>query len=264
MRFPVYIPVLGHRLHPHAVMELLAYTGGFQLYLLLRRKWKGPVVPVEQNLWVIVGAIFGALVGSKILAWWESWPDYWRFWHLTHSLGMFAGGKTIVGGLLGGWVGVEAAKKILGIRFSTGDLYVFPLIVGMSIGRVGCFLTGLPDHTYGNYTNLPWAVDFGDGPRHPTQLYDIAFLLLFGIFLFFRMKRPHENGRIFRLFIFGYCLYRFSVEFLKPTYKHYLGLSAIQLACLTGAMVCGWLLYGRNTGSKVSLIAPAGRPGIER
>jgi len=247
MQFPVYFHAFGHALHPHAVMEVLAYTGGFQLYLFLRRRWKGPVVPLEQNLWVIVGAIFGALVGSKLLAWAESWQDYYRFWKLTHSLILFAGGKTIVGGLLGGWIGVETAKKILGIKYSTGDLYVFPLILGMSVGRVGCFLTGLSDHTYGNYTSVPWAVDFGDGPRHPTQLYDIVFLTILGFALWLRMQKPYENGRIFRLFIFGYCVYRFNVEWLKPTYKHYLGMSAIQLACLTGAIVGGWLLYGSKS-----------------
>jgi prolipoprotein diacylglyceryltransferase len=262
MQFPVYIPVFGHRLHPHGVMEVIAYTGGFQLYLFLRRRWTGPVVPVEQNLWIIVGAIFGALIGSKLLAWTESWQDYLRFWKLTHSVAMFAGGKTIVGGLLGGWIGVEAAKKILAVHFSTGDLYVFPLILGMSIGRVGCFLTGLSDHTYGNYSRLPWAVDFGDGPRHPTQLYDILFLLALGIALRLRMKKPYENGRIFRLFIFAYCLYRFSVEFIKPTYRHYLGMSAIQLACLIAAGACGWILYKHNArlktqaGSRV-LLSPA-------
>ena len=247
MRFPVDFHVFGLTLPSHGVMEVIAYSAGFQLYLLLRRKWKGKVVPIEQNLWVIVGAIFGALVGSKLLAWAESWHDYFRFWKLTHNLAMLAGGKTIVGGLLGGWIGVEGAKKILGITFSTGDLYVFPLIVGMSIGRVGCFFTGLPDHTYGNFTNLPWAVNFGDGPRHPTQLYDIVFLLLLGLALIARMRSPYANGRIFRLFMFSYCLYRFGVEFIKPTYRHYVGLSAIQLACLCGAGVSGWLLYGRDT-----------------
>jgi phosphatidylglycerol:prolipoprotein diacylglycerol transferase len=197
-----------------------------------------------------VGAIFGALVGSKVLAWVESWPDYWQLWQATPSVSIFAGGKTIVGGLLGGWLGVEIAKKFMGIGFSTGDVYVFPLIVGMSIGRVGCFLTGLADHTYGNHTSLPWGVDFGDGPRHPTQLYDIVFLMLLGAALLVRMRWPYPNGRIFRLFIFAYCVYRLAVEFIKPTYRVYVGLSAIQVACVVGAVICGWLLYkqvrGRN------------------
>jgi phosphatidylglycerol:prolipoprotein diacylglycerol transferase len=236
MTFPHYFHIFGLRVHPHPVMEVLGYTAGFQLYLLLRRRWPGIQAPFEQGLWLIVGAIFGALFGSKLLAWVESWPDYWQLWQANHDLSAFFGGKTIVGGLLGGWLGVEIAKKLLGIRFSTGDIYVFPLILGMSIGRIGCFLTGLPDHTYGNHTSLPWAVDFGDGPRHPTQLYDIVFLSVLGLLLLLRMRRPYPNGRIFRLFILAYCLYRLGVEFIKPTYRPYFGFSAIQLACITGAI----------------------------
>ena len=140
----------------------------------------------RQISWIIVGCILGALAGSKGLSLLESLPEYRQQWNVTHDPVSWFGGKTMVGGLLGGWAGVEIAKKILRVAHSTGDLFVFPLIVGMCLGRVGCFLTGLPDHTYGNATSLPWGVDFGDGPRHPTQLYEIAFLLLLGFALIFR------------------------------------------------------------------------------
>ena len=247
MTFPHYFHVFGLTLHPHPVMEAAAYTGGFQLYLLLRLRWPGPRVPIEQNLWVIVGAIGGALVGSKLLAWAESWPDYLRLWR-AGDLGAVLGGKTIVGGLLGGWIGVEVAKRPLGVRFSTGDAFVFPLALGMAVGRVGCFLTGLDDHTCGDKCSLPWAVNFGDGPRHPAQLYDIAFLAVLAVALRLRMRWPYENGRLFRLFVFAYCLYRFAVEFIKPTGPKYLGVSGIQIACLCAAVVCGAMLYARPRG----------------
>ncbi len=238
MTFPHYFHIFSLTLHPHPVMEVIAYSGGFQLYLLSKRRWPRGIVPFEQNLWILVGAVFGALIGSKMLAWAESWPNYWGAWMSSGSNMALLGGKTIVGGLLGGWAGVEAAKKILGIRYSTGDAYIFPLIFGMSVGRVGCFLTGLSDHTYGNRSSLPWAVDFGDGPRHPTQLYDICFLAVLAIVLWFLMCRPRANGWGFRIFVLSYCAYRFCVEFIKPTYRPYLGTSAIQLACLGGCMVC--------------------------
>jgi prolipoprotein diacylglyceryltransferase len=144
--------------------------------------------------------------------------------------------------LLGGWIGVEVAKKFLSVKQSTGDLFVFPLIIGIAIGRIGCFLTGLPDHTYGVHTNLPWAVNFGDGPRHPTQLYEIAFLLLLGIALMIRARRPYRNGELFRLFMLGYMSFRFFVEFIKPRFHPYLGLSAIQIAALIAVIVCAWSL----------------------
>jgi prolipoprotein diacylglyceryltransferase len=256
MTFPVYFPILGFRIHPHPVMEVLAYSGAFQLYVWRRKRWPRTDVPLEQNLWLIVGAIFGALAGSKLLAWIESWPDYHRALLETGPAAL-AGGKTIVGGLLGGWAGVEIAKKILGIRHSTGDAFVFPLILGMAVGRVGCFLTGLSDHTYGNHTSLPWAVDFGDGPRHPTQLYDIVFLAMLALVLSVRMRRPFENGRIFRLFMLGYCAYRFGVEFLKPTHRPYAGMSAIQLACVGGVVACVVSILRRPSAPTEGLMAPS-------
>jgi prolipoprotein diacylglyceryltransferase len=241
LTFPVYFHFFGHAVHPHMVMETIAYCVGFQTYLLLRRREIETNTDAVTNLWVIAGAILGALIGAKILAVIESFPDYWAA--RTNPLIWFEG-KTIVGGLLGGWVGVEIVKRIRGVRGSTGDAYVFPLILGIAIGRVGCFLTGLDDHTHGNPTALPWGVNFGDGiPRHPTQLYEIAALLLIGVVILFRSHRPHERGAMFRLFLLMYLLFRFAVEFIKPTYKPYAGMSMIQLASALGAIVCAWHLW---------------------
>jgi prolipoprotein diacylglyceryltransferase len=251
VQFPHFFNLLGLRLHPHVVMEVIGYSAGFQTYLLLRRRWPRPAAapPFEQNMWVIVGAVFGALVGSKVLAWLESPQHYWAASRATAAA--FLGGKTIVGGLLGGWVGVELAKKWLGIRIRTGDVYVFPLALGMCIGRVGCFLTGLPDHTYGIQTSLPWGVNFGDGvPRHPTQLYEIVFLLALAAALWLRMRRPWVDGAIFRMFMLGYLGFRFAVEFIKPRFTGYLGLSAIQWACAAGAGVCGVALWRLRRASR--------------
>ena len=65
------------------------------------------------------------------------------------------GGKSVVVGLLGGFVAVEWVKRRIGVRRSTGDLFVIPLAVGIAIGRIGCFLTGLDDHTHGLPADLP-------------------------------------------------------------------------------------------------------------
>src|SRR3954447_302808 len=94
MTFPHYFNLLGLRLHPHPVREVLAYTGGFQLYLLLRRRNVFPhaKVPLEQNAWLLVGCIFGALFGSKVLAFAESFSHYWAM--RDNPLAML-GGKTI-------------------------------------------------------------------------------------------------------------------------------------------------------------------------
>lgn len=110
------------------------------------------------------------------------------------------------------------------------------LALGTAVGRVGCFLTGLPDKTYGVTTTLPWGVDFGDSvARHPTQLYESLFVLTFALALWLAMRRrPLPPGALFRLYFASYFAFRFAVEFIKPR-EPFLGpLSAIQLASLAG------------------------------
>jgi prolipoprotein diacylglyceryltransferase len=107
----------------------------------------------------------------------------------------------------------------------------------MAVGRVGCFLAGLPDHTYGVATNLPWGVDFGDGiRRHPTQLYEIVMLGLLALWAVRSKARiatgPLEIGDLFRGFMVGYAAFRLVIDVIKPEQRPYLGMSGIQLACL--------------------------------
>ncbi|MDO3412186.1 prolipoprotein diacylglyceryl transferase [Saccharibacillus sp. CPCC 101409] len=162
------------------------------------------------------------------------------------------------GRLLGGLIGVELVKKLAGWKSSTGDDFVYPLIVGMVLGRIGCFLTGLEDHTYGVATTWITGVDFGDGVmRHPAQLYEIFVLLLLGGLLFplYRKSRDaaavsagYVPGRMFQWFMGGYLLFRFVIEFIKPTPHPYLGLNNIQLACIAGLIYYAWLLLRRGAG----------------
>jgi len=255
--FPVYFHCFGVYVQAHQVLELVAYTAGFQLYLILRRRWpSGPKLNWEQTAWIMIGAIFGALIGAKSLAWAESFKLYWAHRTDWHAL---VGGKTIVGALLGGWFGVEIAKRRMGLRDPSGDVYVFPLILGMCIGRVGCFLAGLEDQTYGIATRLPWGVDFGDGiTRHPTQLYEIVFLLALAGFFIWRRHTDRQRGCMFSQFIVAYMAFRFVIEFIKPRYMlPVIPLSAIQLAALAGIAYARICLKEQCCGRSVSA-APVG------
>lgn len=218
----------------HTLFEVAAYFVGMRLFLWQRKRLSPPVLADrDRSLWIGVAAICGAALGAKIGYWIEdprnafaNFPD-WR--HLLE-------GKTIVGALLGGLIGVEAIKRAIGAHGSSGDAFALPLMIGIAIGRIGCFLAGLDDHTYGNPTRLPWAVDFGDGvPRHPTQLYEIAFLLALAMVLHYRRRAFGHAGDSFRAFMIAYLGFRFLIDFIKPLPFAYLGfLSGIQLLCVAG------------------------------
>ena len=136
--------------------------------------------------------------------------------------------------MIGGLIGVELTKKKIGVTVSSGDLMVYPLILAMIIGRIGCFLAGLEDGTFGVASNLPWAIDFGDGiRRHPTNLYEILFWIVLWIALsVYERKRHFTDGSRFKLFMVSYLLFRLFIEFIKPDYFFSFGLSVIQLACI--------------------------------
>ena len=128
-----------------------------------------------------------------------------QHWGEPDFLLFLLGGKTIVGALLGGWIAVECTKRALGIRRSTGDLYVLPLVVGIALGRVGCFLAGLEDGTHGLATSLPFGLEFGDGvARHPVRLYEILGLGLIALVLVRRPAFLRAEGARFRFFLAAY------------------------------------------------------------
>lgn len=199
----------------------------------LRRQQRGGAL-APGNFGVLVGLLIGAAIGNKLVFFIER-PDIALTLWQTRSLAW--PGQSIVGGLLGGLIGVEIAKQLTGQTRSTGDAMVLPIAIGLAIGRVGCFLAGLHDDTYGLPTALPWGVDFGDGmPRHPTQLYEIAVVLALGVSL--HRMRFATPGLAFKLFLSGYLLWRLLVEFLKPVPVAWpLGLSGIQWTCLVALAV---------------------------
>ncbi len=211
------------------MFETLGYVGGYALYRRERRR-QGDALSEDKRWVVIAAAAIGALVGSRALGLLEQAPRMGLHWADVFR----PGGKTIVGGLLGGWIAVEVAKRLSGIRSRTGDLFAIPLCVGIAIGRIGCFFAGLADDTYGKATTLPWGVDFGDGVRrHPTQLYELLFLLALAWVLWRWNKRPRVAGRIFRAFMAAYLGWRFLVDFIKPQPLVH-GMNWIQWACLAG------------------------------
>jgi prolipoprotein diacylglyceryltransferase len=248
--FPVLIPIGPLRVHPHTLFDLAAYTVGFRLFLIQRRRF-GDTIDTRARWTVVAAAVFGAAIGSKLMFWLEDPSETLTHWNDPFFL---LGGKTIVGGLIGGLIAVELEKRWAGLTRRTGDLFAMPLAAGIAIGRMGCFLSGLPDRTYGTPSRLPWAVDFGDGiPRHPTQLYEAVAMVIAAIVLGRLTRRPHREGDVFKLFMILYFGLRLAVDAIKPEVRILFGLSSLQWASVAVLLYYGddlrrWLKEGWTSG----------------
>ena len=235
MTIPFQPELFGVTVNIHLILEYLAFFIAFRYYVYLRKN-SDDSISSGNRLSIILGAIVGALIGSRFMALMETAVFTFTWDSLTHILNS----KTIMGGLFGGLIGVESAKKLIGENQSSGDLFTLPLILGIFIGRIGCFLSGITEFTYGSETTFFMGMDLGDGlSRHPIALYELIFLSFFFFFLKRKSKSSElENGDLFKIFMITYFGFRFFIEFIKPNIFFILGLSSIQWLCI----VC-WLYY---------------------
>ena len=207
----------------HLLFDLLAYATSFLVAFWL---FRGKIALSSEDKWgyytyAVVGFVLGAIVFSTV-------NNYL-------SLHKLSFGKSVIGALFGAILAIEIFKKRYSIKGSTGAYFVPSLAIGIAIGRIGCFMSGLEDFTYGIAAEVPWSVDFGDGiKRHPVQLYESFAMFAFFLFSLWLLKYKRaffmQNG--FYIFTFYYAFQRFLWEFLKPYAKVAFGLNIFQILAI--------------------------------
>ena len=197
-------------------------------WLLRRFQERLPITP-QQKLAIGIGAFSGAMIGAKVPFVAAEWPNVFS------PLGWFSHGKTILAGIVGGYLGVEIAKKITGVKVKTGDTFAIPVAVAVAIGRIGCFVGGC---CFGKPTELPWGVHFHLADendtilRHPTQLYEASFHALMAIFMTVLLRRGSIKGQLIKFYLLCYLVFRFITEWLRPEVTIYYGLTGYQLSSM--------------------------------
>lgn len=223
----------------HTIFDLLAALGSMAMTVVCYR-WRlsdaaGRIesIGMAYGLALVLGAVAGGYGAGTLNLWFSGVPGF---------------GRSIVGALAGAIVAIEVFKWMRGIGGSTGLIFVPAFATSVAIGRWGCFLSGIEDHTYGTPTSLPWGHDFGDGIlRHPVQLYEssamTAFLLVALILIGRRNRFFMGNG--FYLMVLFYAGQRFIWEFLKP-YGAVAGpFNLFHFICLA-LVVYSLVMMGRN------------------
>jgi phosphatidylglycerol---prolipoprotein diacylglyceryl transferase len=200
---------------------------------------------LEFPTWVAVtGAMLGAAVGMRLSGWLRytdlsANPPLWEAWQ--------TGPFSILGGLSGAYVGVLVAKRLIGYRERTGDLFAPAVALGMAIGRIGCFLTEAP----GRPTTLPWGIHapatVPDCPgcvtgqaMHPSFAYEILFQLAMFAVLYWLKPRVGTAGALFTVYVSAYAVFRFLVEFTRANDTVWLGLTRPQWFLIPGLLLVAW------------------------
>ena len=191
---------------------------------------------------VYIGALGGAFIGAK-LAYifaeiWFDWerPDFWL---------RLATGKSILGGLLCGYAGVEIMKRLVGHSQSTGDAFAIILPVGLILGRVGCWLHGCCLGKPVADSFMLTLRDRAGGTRWPAVQVEMAFLLVMLAMILFWNWQGRFRDRLFFIFLTAYGLFRFAHEWLRDTPKWGGMISGYQVIALAMAAI-GAVMFTRR------------------
>ena len=246
-------PVLFHIWGPLQIRWYsLLYVGGFVVArtILIRlaktNRFKFTPNDIEQFIvWLLVGTVIGARIFYCVV-----YDPQTLLQNPFYLLETYKGGLSFHGGLIGGILAAVffcRKRKIPFWNFTDAMSLATP--TGLAMGRIGNFING---ELYGRVTTVPWGVVFKDGgplPRHPSQLYEFFLegVLLFAL-LWFLKNRLTRDGQLSFVFLIGYSLSRFIVEFFREPDSQigylFIGLSmgqVLSLAMLAASVLgCYW------------------------
>lgn len=204
--------------HWYGIMYLLAFASA---WLIAMHRAKPPTAAVNraqvENLitYGAFGVILGGRVGYVFFYNFEQWlrDPLWLF-------RVWEGGMSFHGGL----IGVILAMLIYSYRINRPFIavtdFVAPIVpLGLGFGRLGNFIG---QELWGRVSDVPWAMVFPKAmdpegiARHPSQLYQ-AFLegLVLFVIVFWFSAKPRPRGAVSGVFLIGYSIFRFAVEFVR-------------------------------------------------
>jgi phosphatidylglycerol:prolipoprotein diacylglycerol transferase len=218
----------------HSVFVALGVVAAALVFVLEARR-RGHTD--ERMVYVVAGALVGGAIFMRMGTWLQhldldrnaGFAEQWLY-----------GNRSILGGLFGAWLGVHVAKRLVGYRHRTGDLFAPAVAIGMAIGRVGCYLTEQPgtptaagwgitlDAEQAAYTGAP-----ADVGLHPSFAYEIVFHLVAFVVLWTWLRhRDLPPGETFVRYVAAYAAFRFLVEFVRGNEVVWAGLTRPQLVLL--------------------------------
>lgn len=205
---------------------------------------------------IYAAALVCAFAGAKLV---YLAAEGWLWWGHPECLMAWLSGKSILGALLGGYAGVEAAKKLTGYTKPTGDLFAVIAPLGILLGRIGCLMHGCCP---GVVCEPAWFAAAGaDGrPRWPAVPAEMLFNAVALIAVLILRSKRLLPGQHFHLYLMACGVFRFFHEFLRDTPRVLWGFSGYQAAALAVFFLglCGFLKRQceGHTNEKIQHAAP--------
>ena len=243
----------------YGLMLMVAFLmGGW----LIARQLKENNLREDYAADIVAAAVIGGIIGAKL--WYVA---------LTRDPGalLSRGGLVWYGGFIGGALAVILNSWRLKVPLRwTMQVTAPALAAAYALGRVGCFLV---NDDYGRPTNLPWGVKFPEGlppstagnlrhlfgipvppgidpssvmTVHPTQLYEVAAMLIAFAVLWRLRRKGQPVGWLFGLYLVFAGVERFLVEIVRAKDDRFLGpftlaqLTSVLIVVLGAALMSRW------------------------
>lgn len=199
--------------------------GGLALSLIL---WRRMARRDPRLLTIYLAALAGALLGAKAIYFLAE-----GYLHLgtADMWPQLATGKSILGGLLGGYAAVEGVKRLLGYQGTTGDWFALIVPIGVSLGRIGCLTSGC---CQGIECSPSWFTlkDAAGRARWPSVPMELLFNLIAFVLILWLRRTKRLPGQHFHLYLIGYGAFRFFHEFVREEPRVLGPLTGYQVAAL--------------------------------
>lgn len=223
------------------MLSLAVITAIFGLRKMFKQAGYDPDSVIDLVLILIIAGILGCRLLYIVL--------YERQEFIANPWSVLSVHNGGIGGLV--WYGVFLFAVPLFIWFSKRkgyhiweimDMLAPYLALGYALVRIGCFLAGC---CYGEITNSALGVVFPNVDsyhRYPTQLFSSALNFLLFIYLIYYYPRRKFSGQVFIIYLMGYSVYRFIVEYFRESLIN-IGPFTMGQVATAGLFVIAILLY---------------------
>lgn len=213
--YPV-IEIFNRSIPSFGILFLIGAFAAFLLSVITARKYQLLTMDI---IFFGLFAVIGGIIGAKFLYLLLNLGALIQN-PLATLLSLFSGGSVFFGGLAGGLAGGYLYTRIYKLDALLFFDAAAPCVaLAQAFGRIGCFFNGC---CYGIPYDGPFSVTYPQGAYppadvalFPSQLAEALFMFLFCGLLALHLKKSRHPGHTVGLYLLGYGIFRFLIEFLR-------------------------------------------------